>query len=104
MLQKPWIKIFIWFMATFFFFLASGVIISIFKPGPSEIEAMQFMMGMMDAMDKSMMGVAMNIEHNGALQEVMVLSTKLMIPLIFASMVVGFAIRYLQWRNNHVKQ
>ena len=104
MLQKPWIKIFIWFMATFFFFLASGVIISIFKPGPSESEVMQFMEGMMAAMDKSMMGVAMNIEHNGALQEVIVLSTKLMIPLIFISMVAGFAIRYMQWRTNHAKQ
>ncbi|KXG78003.1 hypothetical protein [Thermotalea metallivorans] len=103
MLQKPWIKIFIWFMATFFFFLASGVIISIFKPGPTESEVMQFMMGMMAAMDQSMMGVAMNIEHHGVLQEVIVLSTKFMIPLILISTAAGFVIRYVQRRNDHVK-
>lgn len=93
MLQKPWFKIFIWFMAIFFFFLTSGVIISIFKPGPSEAEAMQFMTGMMSAMDKSMMGVAMNMESNGSLNAIMGLSLVTAIPIIVASIVVGVLIR-----------
>lgn len=104
MLQKPWIKIFIWFLATFFFFLTAAVIISILKPGPTENEVMQFEMGMMAAMDYSMMGASMNLEHNQALQEVIGLSRMLFFPLIFISIFIGLAIRLLQWRNNHYEQ
>jgi Kef-type K+ transport system membrane component KefB len=93
MLQKPWVKIFIWFMAIFFFFLTSGVIISIFKPGPSEAEAMQFMTGMMSAMENSMMGVAMNLESNGSLNAIMGLSLVIAIPIMIVSIVVGILIR-----------
>lgn len=93
MLQKPWFKLFIWFMAIFFFFLTSGVIISIFKPGPSEAEVMQFMMGMMSAMDNSMMGVAMNMESDGSLNAIMGLTAVIAVPIIIVSIVIGFLIR-----------
>jgi hypothetical protein len=93
MLQKPWIKLFIWFMAIFFFFLTSAVIISIFKPGPSEAEVMQFMAGMMSAMDNSMMGVAMDIKSDGSLNSVMGLTAVIAIPIILISIVIGFLIR-----------
>lgn len=96
MMQKPWFKLFIWFMATFFFFLASGVVISIFKPGPSENEVMRFMMGMMSAMDNSMMGVAMSLESNAALKSVIVLASVLALPVIIASIFAGIAIRLWQ--------
>lgn len=93
MMQKPWFKIFIWFMATTFFFLAAGVVISEMRPGPSEIEVMNFMTGMMSAMDRSMMGVAMNIEKDGTLQSVIVLSTSIALPLILAGLIGGIATR-----------
>ncbi len=93
MLQKPWVKLFIWFMAIFFFFLTSVVIISIFKPGPSEAEVMQFMSGMMSAMDNSMMGVAMNMESDGSLNAIMGFTAVIAIPIILISIVIGFLIR-----------
>jgi len=93
MVQKPWFKVFVWFMATFFFFLASGVIISMFKPGPSQNEVMQYMMGMMSAMDQSIMGVMMGIEQNYTLKNIMVLSYFMFIPVILISIVVGFILR-----------
>ena len=80
-------------MAIFFFFLTSGVIISIFKPGPSEAEVMQFMMGMMSAMDNSMMGVAMNMESDGSLNAIMGLTAVIAVPIIIVSIVIGFLIR-----------
>ena len=93
MLQKPWFKLFIWFLAIFFFFLASGVIISIFKPGPTEAEVMQFMMGMMTAMDKSMMGAAMNMEGDGSLNAIMVMTSIIAVPIILISFVIGMLLR-----------
>lgn len=102
MMQKPWFKIFIWFMATFFFFLASGAVISILRPGPSENDVMKFMMGMMSAMDSSLMGVAMNIEHDGILQSVIRLSTSIAVPVLLLSIIVGFGIRMLQRRGKNV--
>ena len=100
MMQKPWFKVFIWFMATFFFFLAAGVIISVFRPGPSESEVMKFMEGMMSAMDRSMMGVAMNLENDGTLKSVIALSTSIAIPVILISIAAGFGIRLRQRRGD----
>ncbi|MCX7922439.1 MAG: hypothetical protein N3B21_10590 [Clostridia bacterium] len=102
MLQKTWVKIFIWFMAIFFFFLASGVVISVLRPGPSENEAMSFMMGMMSAMDSSMMGVAMNIEHDNALQAVIALSASIALPVMVLSVAAGIGIRLWQRRDRNV--
>lgn len=96
MLQKPWFKIFIWFLATFFFFLASGVVISMFRPGPSENEVMRFMSGMMGAMDGSMMGVMMNIEQNSVLRSIIALSLSIMVPMIIIGAFGGFLIRFIQ--------
>jgi len=93
MMQNKWFKIFIWFVASFFFFLASGVVISIFRPGPTEAEVMKFMMGMMSAMDSSMMGVAMNLENDGALKSIILLSTSLALPIVIVSIIIGLLIR-----------
>ncbi|MCX8131847.1 MAG: hypothetical protein N3I35_17340 [Clostridia bacterium] len=96
MMQKPWFKLFIWFLATFFFYLASGVIISMLKPGPTENEVMKYMTGMMSAMDSSMMGVAMNIENDGVLSSVIALSSSMAVPIILVCVIAGFAIRSAQ--------
>jgi hypothetical protein len=103
MLQKPWFKVFIWFLSTFFFFLASAVIISMLKPGPSESEVMQFMMGMMGAMDKSLMGVSMSIKHDANLQFIIALSTMVIMPVIVISIIAGFVIRYVHRRKEDVQ-
>ncbi len=102
MLQKPWFKIFVWFMATFFFFLASTVIVSIFRPGPSETEVMQFMMSMMQAMDRSMMGVIMNMEQSAEMQSIMSFVTLITLPVILICIIAGVIIRISQRRDGHV--
>lgn len=99
MMQKPWFKLFIWILSVFFFYLTASVIISIFRPGPDESEVMKHMEAMMGAMDSSMMGVAMNIEHDGTLQSVIALSTSLVVPIMLASVITGFGIRLLQRRK-----
>lgn len=99
MLQKPWFKIFIYVMATFFFFLATAVVISLFKPGPSEAELMRFMAGMMAAMDNSIMGLVMSLEHESTLKSVIVFSSTMLVPVIMISVFAGFAIRIMPWRK-----
>lgn len=96
MMQKPWFKVFIWFVVTFFFFLAAGVVISVFRPGPSEGDVMKFMMGMMSAMDNSMMGQAMSIESNSFLREVVTLANSIAVPVVIISVIAGVLIRLWQ--------
>ena len=95
MVQKPWFKIFVWFMTTFFFFLAAGVVISVFRPGPSESDVMRFMQGMMATMgNSSIMGLTMSIEDNSLLNNIIIQSTELMLPIIAISIVLGFLLRF----------
>lgn len=103
MVQKPWFRIFVWFMATFFFFLASGVIISMFRPGPSETDVMRFMAGMMDAMNTSIMGIAMSVESNGIFSRILAFSYFMLVPIIAISTVAGFVIRLMQRRGEDVR-
>lgn len=102
MMQKPWFKVFIWFLATFFFFLMAGVIISLFRPGPSENDVMKFMAGMMSAMDRSMMGTAMSIENEGTLKVLIELSSSLLPLIIALSIAAGLGIRFFQRRDKNV--
>lgn len=102
MMQKPLFKVFIWFLSTFFFFLASGVILSIFKPAPSELEVMKFMEGMMSAMDRSMMGVAMGLENDSFLRFILSTSTAMVVPIILISIIVGFLVRLRKRRKPDV--
>lgn len=93
MLQKPWFKLIIWFLATFFFFLASGVIISLLKPGPSENEVMQYMSGMMGAMENSFMGVMMSVESSSSVMKIFYLTIKYFPLMIIISVIIGFVLR-----------
>lgn len=97
MLQKPWFKIFVWFLATFFFFLAAGTIISWLRPGPSESDVMNYMSGMMGAMENSIMGVMMGAEGNRALQTVLLWTVSTFPVGVILSIIAGF---YLRIRNN----
>lgn len=93
MLQKPWFKIFVWFLATVFFFLASGTLISLLRPGPSESDVMNYMSGMMGAMENSIMGVMMGIEGNRALQIILLLTVTTFPLAVILSVIIGFILR-----------
>jgi hypothetical protein len=102
MLQKPWFKIFVWFLATLFFFLASATSISLLKPGPSESEVMNYMAGMMGAMENSIMGVMMGIESDSTLKTILIWTiTTLPLGIIF-SIIIGFIIRKRNSEDKHV--
>lgn len=103
MMQKPWFRIFIWFMATFFFFLAASVVISVFRPGPSKSDVMKFMEGMMGAMNRSMMGAAMNLENDHTLKSVIILSASIAIPVMLISIAAGFGIKLRQQKGDDAR-
>jgi hypothetical protein len=102
MVQKPWFKVFIWFLATFFFFLASGVIISILKPGPSESEVMNYMSGMMGAMENSIMGIMMGIEGSNSFRSILVWTIASFPLIIILSIITGFYLRKRDGENKNV--
>ncbi|MEW9122351.1 MAG: hypothetical protein AB2421_06510 [Thermotaleaceae bacterium] len=102
MVNKPWFKVFLWFLTTFFFFMASGVILSIFKPGASEMDVMRFMSGMMGAMETSIMGVTMGAEDNGTIRMILSLSYFMLTPIIAVSIVIGFTIRFMRGSGKNV--
>jgi hypothetical protein len=102
MVQKPWFKVFIWFLATFFFYLASGVIISIFKPGPSESEVMSYMSGMMGAMENSIMGIMMGIEESNSFRSILLWTLSTFPLIIILSVITGICLRKRDGVNKHV--
>lgn len=96
MLQSPWYKVFVWFISTSFFFIASVTLIAIFSPPPSEQQVMQFMIGMMGAMHNSLMGLSMNIEGDRFLNFILELSAFLITPLVILSILSGLFVRQLR--------
>lgn len=93
MMQKPWFKMFMWIMASSFFFFASSAVISLFSPGPSEEQVMKFMAGMMNAMENSTMGLAMSMENNSELKQLIGLSSIIIIPIIAMAAFLGIYLR-----------
>lgn len=102
MLQKPWFKIFVWFLSTFFFFLASATIISLLKPGPIESEVMNYMAGMMGAMENGVMGVMMGIESNHTLKTILLWSIATFPLGVVLSIFIGFILRKRNSEDKHV--
>jgi hypothetical protein len=102
MVQKPWFKVMTWFLATFFFYMASGVIISVFKPAPSEMDVMKFMSGMMGAMQNSIMGVSMGVGSTGPLRDILAYSYYMFAPILTISVIAGFAIRFMRRSGRNV--
>lgn len=92
MLQKRWFKIFIWFTSSAFFFLSATIIISFFNPGPSDKDISSYMMGMMKSMD-STMGLSMTIEGDTFLKHVILISSKLTVPLIAIGFFCGVLVK-----------
>lgn len=91
MFRKSWYKLLAWVMATFYFFIFAGVVISIFSPGPSEEQAMQWMQGMMKAMHTSLMGWTM--EENIYLNQLFIKTAALTVPAIFAGVIIGILLK-----------
>lgn len=85
MMQKPWFKVFIWFTATAFFYLAAVIVISELGPAPDEQKNMLFMMGMMGAMHNSLMGFSMSLEGDASLAEIIRRVSELTVPIIVLS-------------------
>lgn len=100
MMQSPWFKLFIWTITTAYFFMMACIIISLFSPGPTEEQAMKFMMGMMNAMSNSTMGLSMAIEDNPELKQIIALSSDITLPIMFLSIVFGFYFRIGKGKNN----
>ncbi|MCX7922258.1 MAG: hypothetical protein N3B21_09650 [Clostridia bacterium] len=99
MMQKRWFKVFVWFASTSFFFLASGILISELGPEPSEQQTMQFMMGMMDAMHNSMMGLSMSLEHDTGLKQLVGTASYILVPLVILAVLFGLLVRFRGKRN-----
>lgn len=93
MMQKPWFKLFIWIVSSAFFFLASVILIAAFNPPPSENQIMKFMMGMMGAMENSMMGLSMTISEDSTLKPLILSASSVTIPLIITGVLAAVFIR-----------
>ena len=99
MMQKPWFKTFIWFSATAFFFFAMVILVSTFSPEPSMQQVMQFMMGMMGAIQKSMMGLSMSLEHDSELKTLIGTASYVTVPLILLGLLFGLLVRLRRKKN-----
>ncbi|AVX21449.1 MULTISPECIES: hypothetical protein [Carboxydocella] len=98
MLKKSWYKLLAWFSATFYFFVMTGVIISLFSPGPTEEQTMRWMHGMMSAMHNSLMGWA--LENHGFVSALLTKTGALVFPAIFAGAFIGAILKMRRVRKN----
>lgn len=88
-------KYFYWSISTFFFFVAASVVISTLKPGPTETQVMNFMQGMMAAMENSIMGASM---ENGEFFSFMLKESAVFaIVMMFIGIAAGITMRL--WRK-----
>ncbi|AIQ14403.1 hypothetical protein [Paenibacillus durus] len=92
-MQKKWFKLFIWFVTASFFFAVGAILISMFRFGPTEQEAMSFMMGMMKAMETSLMGLSMQVKEDANVQRLLYESVQFAFPLLAISIAGGVYVR-----------
>ncbi|MNC20323.1 hypothetical protein D3C81_1114150 [compost metagenome] len=92
-MQKKWFKLLIWLITTSFFFAFSAIVISMLRFGPTEKEAMDFMGGMMKAMETSLMGLSMQVKEDQNVQRLMSESVQLAFPLLAVSIAGGVYVR-----------
>jgi len=89
MMQKKWFKLFIWFISSVLFFLASSIIISTYCPNPTEQQAMSYMSGMMKAMESSLLGLSMTIAEDSELMNILSQSLSFTTTLIIIGIIAG---------------
>lgn len=94
MFKKPWFRFMVWSLASFFFFIAAGLIISQVA-GASEKQFELWMMGMMQTMHQSMMGSAM--ADSTEMQSLFYRSSALVTPFMALGILSGLIIRF--WRG-----
>lgn len=97
MFKKSWYKFLAWTLAIFYFYIMAGVVISIFSPGPSEAQTMQYMQGYMKAMNSSLMGWSM--ESREALNQLLVKTSALVFPAIFGGAALGVILKLRRAKN-----
>lgn len=97
MYRKAWYILLVWTMATFFFFILTGVAISMFSPGPSEQQTMQWMMGYMQAMHTSLM--AWTMESHGEVNQLLNRTGALVFPAMFGGAAIGVLLKMRRLRN-----
>jgi len=89
--NKSWYKFLAWSVASLYFLIMAGTIAGLFGQGPGEAKSMLWMQGMMQAMQVSIMGWAM--ESHETLNQVFVKTGMLVFPAIFAGGLLGLVIR-----------
>ncbi|MFD1774780.1 hypothetical protein [Paenibacillus rhizophilus] len=92
-MQKKWFMLLIWFVTTSFFFVFAAILISMFRFGPTEQESMSFMMGMMKAMETSLMGLSMQVKEDANVQRLLFESVQFAFPLLAISIAGGVYVR-----------
>ncbi|MDT3427913.1 hypothetical protein J2Z22_003489 [Paenibacillus forsythiae] len=92
-MQKKWFRLLIWMVTTSFFFAFAAILISMFRFGPTEQETMSFMMGMMKAMETSLMGLSMHVKEDTNVQWLMYESVQFAFPLLAISIAGGVYVR-----------
>jgi len=100
MMQKKWFKLFIWFISTALFFAASSIVIATYSPAPTEQQTMQYMSGMMSAMEKSLMGLSMSIEGDVELKKIISEVSSVTTTLVIVSIVTGDYVRRSRRKKN----
>ena len=88
MQNKLYFKIIVWFLSSSFFLLTSYLIISILNPNSSNIDSMNFMLGMMKAME-STMGMSMNMENDYLLMNTISLISNITPSIIIIGILCG---------------
>lgn len=86
-----------WTLGSFFFFVASGIVISLLKPGPTEIQVMNFMQGMMSAMHNSLMGASM--ENAETFIYMLQQSAAMSVITLLLGIVIGISLHYYKSRS-----
>lgn len=93
MFNEKWFKLLVWILASFFFFVSACVIVGTLGSGPSEMQVHQWMSGMMQAMERSLMAYSMGMEKETRLVALIVDGTQLALPLVLGGMVLGIYFR-----------
>ncbi|AHV97484.1 hypothetical protein [Paenibacillus sabinae] len=92
-MKKNRFKLMVWMVTTSFFFAFAAILISMFRYGPTEQETMSFMMGMMKAMETSLMGLSMQVKEDANVQWLVYESVQFALPLLAISIAGGVYVR-----------
>lgn len=99
MMQKTWFKLFIWFVSSFMFYMASGLVISFFGPEATETQIMAYMNGMMNAME-SLMGQSMTLEADPLLSKAISFASSFTFVLIILGIAGADYVRLTRRKRN----